>query len=78
MPRIHPRTQQVTQPAEHTLREVISKWSLDHDLTTTEELTILNRVAGDHIGTCLKYALRHERHGELDYSETKEEGDAHE
>lgn len=62
---MHPR-QKIMHDAQRDLQKQVYEWLQRHDLTTIEELHIINYVLSNTIGGTLKYALREERHGDTD------------
>lgn len=59
----HPR-ERVVREATIDLQLRMSAWLRDHQLTTVEELSIINAVLSGAIGGTLKYCIRRERHGD--------------
>lgn len=67
---VHPR-EQLCREAESELRLAITAVTCKKDgvfsqLTFVEEMQVLNTVFSGEVGGTLKYALRHERHGNTD------------
>lgn len=62
--RMH-RRQKIVHSAQVDLQKQIRDWLQRHDLTTIEELHLINYVLSNTIGGTLKYALREERHGDV-------------
>lgn len=62
---MHPRAR-VVQEAQTDLQGRILEWLKDHDLTTIEELAVLNHTLSGTISGTLKMCLRQERHGNVD------------
>lgn len=65
MPTIHPREKK-TRDAENDLRTALAEIARKYELTRFEEISVVNRVLSDTIGTICKYAIRQERHGNTD------------
>lgn len=65
LPRIHPR-EQPCRDAELEISQFISATIKKHELTTAEQLRVVNTVCSDHIGHIAKFSIRHERHGDTD------------
>jgi len=65
LPRIHPRVR-ICQEARQAISEAITKAVKEHELTTAEEISVINAACSSHIGHIAKYAIRHERHGNED------------
>jgi hypothetical protein len=78
--RRHPRDV-YCQQAGNDLTKRVADWLKEWDLTTLEELTLLNHVLSGTIGGTLKYCIREERHGDPDkegglvHEEETDEGD---
>ena len=62
LPKLHVREKNVIEAA-NALRTALNKIIEKHDLTTGEELRVVNEVFSGHIGNVAKYAIRRERHG---------------
>lgn len=62
---LHPR-ERIVRKAENELIAAIHGWLKKNDLTTIEELAVINHVLGNTIAGTLKMALRQERHGNTD------------
>lgn len=62
---MHPRAA-IVRTAQTDLQKVIGEWLERHDLTTVEELAVLNHTLSGTIGGTLKFAIRQERHGDDD------------
>lgn len=67
MPRLHEREIKMQQ-AELALREKINSWVREHteDMTDAEFIRAISGVMNEQIMTCMKYAIRRERHGNTD------------
>lgn len=65
LPRIHSRERRCLD-ADLELSRAITEIATKHELTTVEELRLVNSTLSNHIGGILKFALRKERHGNTD------------
>ena len=67
LPKLHER-EKVVRDAEESLRDKLLAWQKvwSSKLTTAEYLSVLQRVLSESVASCLKYAIRHERHGTSD------------
>lgn len=65
LPRIHRREKLVTE-ASGKLREAIYDLGLENTLTMAEHLQVLTSVFNETVLGVLKYAIRKERHGNID------------
>lgn len=73
--RMHPRAV-VCKKAQSDLHRRITQWLQDYDLTTVEELAILNHTLSGTIGGTLKYCIREEREKDDEaQKESSDEGD---
>ena len=61
LPRIHPR-EQPCQRARLEIEQAIADAVKKHNLTTAEQLRIVNAVCSDWIGGVAKWAIRYDRH----------------
>lgn len=69
--RAHPRVV-ACRKAQSDLQSRILDWLQAHDLTTVEELAILNYVLSGTIGGTLKYCIREERNENVEKPDEKE------
>ena len=60
----HPR-EAYCRRAQTDLRDRILEWLKTYDLTTVEELAILNYMLGGSINGTLKLCIRQERYGDV-------------
>lgn len=65
LPRIHPRVKPCNE-ARQAIEAAIAKAVKEHELTTAEEISVINGACSSCIGHIAKYAIRHERHGDKD------------
>ena len=66
LPRIHPR-EVLVEEARRDLSSALLEWEKGHDnLTTAEHIKVVTGVFNDHILSMMKFAIRHERHGDPD------------
>lgn len=63
--RPHPR-EQIIHRAQSDLAKRVQEWLDENDLTTVEELAVINAVLSGTIGGTLKYCIRSERHDEVE------------
>lgn len=63
--KLHER-EEIVRVAELALREAVHTWCNEHgdDLTTGEELRVVQKVLSVHLSTMAKYMIREERHGD--------------
>ena len=64
-PRIHPR-ERPCRTARLEIEEAIMEIAVKHELTTAEQIRVINAACSTQIGSIAKYAIRHERHGDED------------